>query len=323
MREGLGEGGAKELVRVWAQAHADLVLTALKERGTTSASRYAAYSSVDTRVSARAAARAMVAVVLVAMGVTGQSLLQQPTYAASAQVLVDQKPGDRLIPTMTHAIDSRPVAEEAIYRLGLRMEPAELLDNLTVEQFENTSFIVLSYEDTNPEIAQEIVNMVSKVSSELVPKASAAGSNVTATVYEEAVVPESPASPKPLRNGLLTLVIGLVLCVETALALPGVAAGVAGKLGRPAVPQGVGQAGLPFAPSVGPSEADVIKEKELLLALGRCEKLTAVEAALESSLSVEESERMLEALATKGHLEVSIEHGRLHYALMGEHDAPP
>jgi hypothetical protein len=35
MREGLEEGGAKELVRVWAEAHSDLVLTALKERGTT------------------------------------------------------------------------------------------------------------------------------------------------------------------------------------------------------------------------------------------------------------------------------------------------
>ena len=56
-------------------------------------------------------------------------------------------------------------------------------------------------------------------------------------------------------------------------------------------------------------------EKELLLALGRCGKLTAVEAALESLLSVEEAERMLQELAAKGHLEVSIEHGRLLYAL--------
>ena len=40
-----------------------------------------------------------------------------------------------------------------------------------------------------------------------------------------------------------------------------------------------------------------------------------MEAALESSLSVEEAERMLQELAAKGHLEVSIEHGKLHYAL--------
>jgi hypothetical protein len=69
------------------------------------------------------------------------------------------------------------------------------------------------------------------------------------------------------------------------------------------------------------AQAEGIMEKELLLALGRCGKLTAVEAALESSLSVEEAERMLDALAAKGHLEVSIEHGRLHYALW-DREAP-
>jgi hypothetical protein len=46
-----------------------------------------------------------------------------------------------------------------------------------------------------------------------------------------------------------------------------------------------------------------------------------VEAALESSLSLEEADRMLSALAAKGHLEVTVEDGRLLYALW-THDAP-
>jgi hypothetical protein len=46
-----------------------------------------------------------------------------------------------------------------------------------------------------------------------------------------------------------------------------------------------------------------------------------VEAALESSLSVEEADRMLQAPSAKGHLEVTVEHGRLPYALR-ERDAP-
>jgi hypothetical protein len=151
-REGLKEGGATELMRVWAQALSDLVLTALKERGIMPA-RLAYYLSVDPRIAAGAI---VVAVVLVAVGVTGASLWQAPTYDASAQVWVDQKQGDQqtnlagsgeeiqtIILTMIHTIDSRPVAEETIGRLGLRMEPAELLDNLTIELVENTSFIVL------------------------------------------------------------------------------------------------------------------------------------------------------------------------------------
>jgi hypothetical protein len=69
-REGLQVGGSTELMRVWVQAFSDLVLTALKER---------------------IAVRAMVvAVVLVAVAVTSASLLQTPTYEASALVLVDE-----------------------------------------------------------------------------------------------------------------------------------------------------------------------------------------------------------------------------------------
>ena len=53
--------------------------------------------------------------------------------------------------------------------------------------------------------------------------------------------------------------------------------------------------------------AEGIKEKELLEALVRRGKLTAVEAALETSLSVEEADLMLCELAVRGHLEVSLE----------------
>lgn len=54
------------MVRVLAQAFSDLVLTALKERGTTAARRYAYYLSVEPSIAARAAARAMAAVMFVA-----------------------------------------------------------------------------------------------------------------------------------------------------------------------------------------------------------------------------------------------------------------
>jgi hypothetical protein len=157
------------------------------------------------------------------------------------------------------------------------------------------------------------------VSSELISERS---SDLTAKLYEEAVVPDSPVSPHPLRNGLLTLVIGLVLCAGlTKRALPGGGASLAGKLGKWAV-RPIGEAGGPAVPPADPSDADVLKEKELLRALRRCRKLTAVEAALETSLSVQEADRMLSALAAKGHLEVSVEDGRLVYALW-ERDAPP
>jgi capsular polysaccharide biosynthesis protein len=269
----------------------------------------------------------VITVVLAAYAVTSASLQQAPTYEASAQVLVGRQQEGQgqtleyreppLTLEMMHATDSRPVAEEAIQRLGLQMDPSDLLDNLTVEQVENTSFIRLTYESTDPYKAQQIVNTVGKVSSEF---SSERSSPFRVAVWENAAVSENPVSPHPLRNGLLTLVIGLVLCAGTVVVRPGVGARVAGTLNEWAVRQGVGEAGLPAGRHGGPSEAERIKEQELLEALDRRGKLTAVEAALETSLSVEEANWMLFELAARGHLEVTVEHGKLLYSFW-EHGA--
>jgi hypothetical protein len=64
----------------------------------------------------------------------------------------------------------------------------------------------------------------------------------------------------------------------------------------------------------GTSGVEVAKEKELLEALRRRGALTAAGAALETSLSVEEADRMLSALAAQGHLEVRVERGGLLYS---------
>jgi capsular polysaccharide biosynthesis protein len=268
---------------------------------------------------------ALVAVVLVAWAVTSAGLQQTPTYEASALVLVGWQHDDQwktleyreppLTQEMMHAIDSRPVAEETILRLGLQMDPSDLLDNLTVEQVENTRFIVLTYKGTDPYKAKRIVNTLGALSSEFAQRSS----TLTAYVWEKAPVPESPLSPKPLRNGLLTLVIGLLLCAGTVVVLPGVGGRVAGTLGERPSSQGIGQAGVLGRRHSAPSKVEGIKEQELLEALGRRGKLTAVEASLESSLSVEEANRMLFELAARGHLEVTVEHGKLLYSFWGEH----
>ena len=57
------------------------------------------------------------------------------------------------------------------------------------------------------------------------------------------------------------------------------------------------------------------KERELLEALKRRGELTVARAALETSLTVEESDRMLSALAAQGHLEVRIEGAKMLYSL--------
>ena len=117
---------------------------------------------------------AITASLLAAVVVTVMSLLQTPIYEASALVLVDVGPPGPVRPVLLAApepeilrelahtraavIDSRPVAEEAIRRSGLDMTPGMLLTNLAVEPVGAAQFLRLSYTDTDPERAREIVN---------------------------------------------------------------------------------------------------------------------------------------------------------------------
>jgi hypothetical protein len=65
------------------------------------------------------------------------------------------------------------------------------------------------------------------------------------------------------------------------------------------------------------------KERELLEAIRRHGEITAAQAALETSLSVEEAERVLSGLAAKGHVQVRVlgNPGGIFYSFW-ERDAP-
>jgi capsular polysaccharide biosynthesis protein len=57
--------------------------------------------------------------------------------------------------TLAAATRSRPIAEDAIERLGLSTTPDVFLERLQAEPIENTQFIELSYTDPDPVRASE------------------------------------------------------------------------------------------------------------------------------------------------------------------------
>jgi len=73
-----------------------------------------------------------------------------------------------------------------------------------------------------------------------------------------------------------------------------------------------GRTGLPSGASGG--------ERELLEALRERGELTPAEAAMDTSLSVAEADRMLQELAEGGHLEVRVRGGGLFYSLWERED---
>ena len=63
------------------------------------------------------------------------------------------------------------------------------------------------------------------------------------------------------------------------------------------------------------------KERELLESLSEHEEITPTQAAMETSLTVEEADDMLKELATKGHLDVRVRGGGIFYGLWRAEDA--
>jgi receptor protein-tyrosine kinase len=166
--------------------------------------------------------------ILCASAAIAFSMTRTPLYEGTITILVGQDEGivsespgnvqglQSLTETMAEAVDSRPVAQAAIDRLGLSTQPDELLSNLRVEQVPNTQFVQAAYTDSSPEEAQRVANTIGDVFSEQISEVSPSASAITATIWERAAAPQDPVSPDPVRDGLLALVLGLMLGVGLA-----------------------------------------------------------------------------------------------------------
>ncbi len=175
----------------------------------------------------------IVLVALVLAGSTlGFSLIQTPTYQASIKIMVGQKiTGDQsfagnvaglqqFTPTMAKAVTTSPVARAVVEQLNLPEGRAEgLLENLNAQTEPGTILIDISYKDTDAKRAQLVANTVGEVFSKKISEVSPGLNAVTATVWERATLPETPVSPKPVRNVILALVLGSFLGVGLAFLL--------------------------------------------------------------------------------------------------------
>jgi capsular polysaccharide biosynthesis protein len=171
----------------------------------------------------------VVLIVILFLGMaTGFSLMQTPEYKASARILVGEDRGivqnpanavalQQLGQTVVEAAKSRSIAEDVIERLGLGVSPEELNDKLEVQQISNTQFISISYQDPDAPKAQEIANAVGEALSTRISEIDADA--VTATIWEQASLPNKPVKPNLKLNILVALVSGMSVGVGLAFLL--------------------------------------------------------------------------------------------------------
>jgi capsular polysaccharide biosynthesis protein len=188
---------------------------------------------------ARSARRRLWIVILVPLltvsAAVGVSLLQQPVYDASAEVVVSPKGAASQQDNLSNTISGLQVLAIEMEAAGLNRsmvedivnaqgEPgavseADLNDNLTIAQLEDTRFLTLTYKDTDPAQAQEVVNNAAKIFASRAPEASGVAAYAAVQVSAYAGVPPAPEDPDLLRNGLGALVIGLMLGIGLAFLL--------------------------------------------------------------------------------------------------------
>jgi capsular polysaccharide biosynthesis protein len=163
----------------------------------------------------------------------GVSLLQQPVYDASATVVVSPRESQQdnlsntisglqaLAVEMEAAGLNRSMVEEIVNAQSgpSTVSEADLNDNLTIAQLEDTRFLTLTYSDTDKNTAQEVVNNAAEIFAREAPEASGMESHAAAKVSAYAGVPAAPDDPDLLRNGLGALVIGLMLGIGLAFLL--------------------------------------------------------------------------------------------------------
>jgi capsular polysaccharide biosynthesis protein len=188
---------------------------------------------------ARAVMRRLWMVVLIALlaaaAAVAVSLLQPPTYEASAMVVVSPKEGASAQENISNRIAGLQVLAHEMAVAGLNrsmvegvvraqsgpkaVSTSEVRENLTVAQVEDTRFLSLSYTDGHQGVARAVANAAARVFAEKAPAASGMATDASVGVSAYAPPPHTLEGPNPVRNGVLAAVLGLMLGVGLAFLL--------------------------------------------------------------------------------------------------------
>ena len=147
----------------------------------------------------------------------GVSFLQQPVYEASAKVVVSPREGANQQDNLSNTISglqalaiemeaaglNRSMVEDIVKSQGEpgAVSEADLNDNLTIAQLEDTRFLTLTYSDTDKIRAQEVVNNAAEIFAKEAPEASGVAADAAVKVSAYAGVPPPPRNPIRCATG--------------------------------------------------------------------------------------------------------------------------
>jgi polysaccharide biosynthesis transport protein len=176
----------------------------------------------------------IIATVLVCVVAAGAYVTMAPrTYESTTTLFVATTAGDdptqllqggdfaqQRVKSYVRAITSQAILEPVIADLGLDTDVDGLRDRITAFVPAETVLIQIAARDSDPVLAAAIAEAVANEFIAVVPNLEGAESGpspVTVTVMEAASEPEEPVTPRPRRDLLTALAIGLGLGVVLAV----------------------------------------------------------------------------------------------------------
>jgi succinoglycan biosynthesis transport protein ExoP len=158
----------------------------------------------------------------------------KPTYAASAKVFVgprtiekDDAAGalqeltmsQQFVSSYAEILKSRPLAELVVEKTNASISPEELTERIETKIVTDTRLIEVTVSGPSPSAAATYANELVTTFVEDQDNRFGGGSLVTASVLERALEPETPVSPKPVQNGIIGGLLGIMLGIGIAFVL--------------------------------------------------------------------------------------------------------
>lgn len=179
--------------------------------------------------------RSVLATMLAVIALTaGFTLLQKPKFSSASAVFLTVESGgsagelsqgatyaERQVLSYANVATQAIVLDPVIKKLGLEITPKKLAEELDVTTPVATSVINIAATDGSAEGAALLANTVAESLRDAVRELSPPGPDgsplVSATVINQAVVPDRPSSPRPAVNLALGGVLGLMIGLGQAL----------------------------------------------------------------------------------------------------------
>lgn len=162
------------------------------------------------------------------------SAQMEPTYAATAKVVVGPRAiekddavgalqeitmSEEFVTTYAEILRSRPLAEAVVSKTKASISADELTKRVETNIIPETRLIEVTVTGGSPAEAARYANETVSLFVQDEGNRFGGGTPVTATVLQSALEPEAPVSPKPLQNGLIAGLLGLMLGTGIAFLL--------------------------------------------------------------------------------------------------------